>query len=161
MAEGSLVIAEHLEARERAKMVDRVKIIFYLLAAVASVMLAGAMIKPLNAERADLQIQFNPDIFRQVPPDIAMLSTTLGPLRGLWIYTLWIQADKLKEERRFYDALQRAQWICKLQPRFPATLRNIGVSNEPGQMALTLIPHSATSRASVRVNPDTAPFDAA
>jgi hypothetical protein len=119
MAEGSTVIADHLEARERARTVDRVKITLYLLAAVGAVLLAGTLIKPLQAERSDLQIQFNPDIFRQVPPDIAMLSTTLGPLRGLWIYALWIQADKLKEERRFYDALQRAQWICKLQPRFP------------------------------------------
>jgi hypothetical protein len=119
MADSEVVIAAHLEARQRAKTTDRLKQTLYVLAAAGAVACAGSLIEPLNTERADLHIEFNPDIFKQVPPDVAMLSTTLGPLRGLWIYTLWIQADKLKEEKRFYDALQRAQWICKLQPRFP------------------------------------------
>ena len=119
MADLGATMATHLEAREKARMSDRLVQALYLACAAGAIALAGALVGPLRAERSALNMDLNPDIFQQVPPDIAMLSTTLGPLRGLWIYTLWIQADQLKEERRFYDALQRAQWICKLQPRFP------------------------------------------
>ena len=41
------------------------------------------------------------------------------PGRAFIINYLWIRADRLKEEGRFYDAMQQAQLICRLQRRFP------------------------------------------
>ena len=41
------------------------------------------------------------------------------PGRAFLVNYLWIRADKLKEEGRFYDAMQLAEMICRLQRRFP------------------------------------------
>lgn len=59
--------------------------------------------------RGDLEVAANPDL---------LLTVLLTVGRALAADYLWITANKLKEEGRFYDALQRAAWICKLQPRF-------------------------------------------
>jgi hypothetical protein len=41
------------------------------------------------------------------------------PGRGLYVNYLWIRAEQLKEEGKFYDAYQQAELICKLQRHFP------------------------------------------
>ena len=41
------------------------------------------------------------------------------PGRAFYVNYLWIRADKLKEEGKFYDAYQQAELICKLQRHFP------------------------------------------
>jgi len=42
------------------------------------------------------------------------------PGRAFIVSYLWIRADRLKEEGRYYDAMQQAEWICHLQSRFPS-----------------------------------------
>jgi hypothetical protein len=41
------------------------------------------------------------------------------PGRAFVVNYLWIRMDRLKDEGRFYDAMQQAQLICRLQRRFP------------------------------------------
>jgi len=41
------------------------------------------------------------------------------PGRAFLVNYLWIRADQLKEEGRFYDAMQLAEMICRLQKRYP------------------------------------------
>lgn len=119
MSETQTAVPSYLTARERAKAAGLW--VQVLCLAGAGVCLAAAALQTgrLNELRAESQMRLNSQVLKEVPPDIALLNTTLGPFRGVWITSLWIQADKLKEQNRFYDALQRAQWICKLQPRFP------------------------------------------
>lgn len=110
-------IPDYLSARERAKASTRVVQVLCVVLAIGCIAGAGALIKPMNWYRAKAQMRLRKDVRLEVPPDIALLNSMLGPFRGLWITALWIQADQLKQESRFYDALQRAEWICKLQPR--------------------------------------------
>jgi hypothetical protein len=41
------------------------------------------------------------------------------PFRALIVNYLWIRAERLKEEGKFYDAYQQAELICKLQRHYP------------------------------------------
>lgn len=52
------------------------------------------------------------------PPEVAA-GIALGAFRGLFVNILWIRANDLKEEGRFYEAMDLAKMITRLQPRFP------------------------------------------
>lgn len=52
------------------------------------------------------------------PPQVAM-GIAMGAFRGLFVNALWIRANNLKEEGRFYESMDLARVITKLQPRFP------------------------------------------
>ncbi|HDS83658.1 MAG TPA: hypothetical protein ENN97_00435, partial [Phycisphaerales bacterium] len=54
------------------------------------------------------------------PPSLAFATVALGAFRGLLVNILWIRADNLKQEGKFFDAKQLAEWITTLQPRFAA-----------------------------------------
>ena len=82
------------------------------------VIAAGFQQPAIDKKRTDLQLTFHDDI-HVLPPEIALSSAALGTFRGLAVDYLWIRASRLKEEGRYFDALQLADWICKLQPRFP------------------------------------------
>lgn len=43
----------------------------------------------------------------------------MGAFRGLFVNYLWIRANQLKEDGKFYEAIQLSDAITKLQPRFP------------------------------------------
>ncbi|MFZ9023680.1 MAG: hypothetical protein ACO3BO_02925, partial [Anaerohalosphaeraceae bacterium] len=44
----------------------------------------------------------------------------MGAFRGVIVDILWMRADTLKQEGKFFDAKQLAEWITTLQPRFAA-----------------------------------------
>ena len=52
------------------------------------------------------------------PPQVA-LGIAMGAFRGLFVNFLWIRANELKEQGRYYEAIDLASTITKLQPRFP------------------------------------------
>ncbi|MGE3107923.1 MAG: hypothetical protein AB7G11_10100 [Phycisphaerales bacterium] len=52
------------------------------------------------------------------PPEVA-LGIAMGAFRGLFVNILWMRANDRKDEGRFYDAVDIARTITKLQPRFP------------------------------------------
>jgi hypothetical protein len=52
------------------------------------------------------------------PPQVA-LGIAMGAFRGLFVNLLWIRANTLKEQGRYYEAYQLSDAITKLQPRFP------------------------------------------
>jgi hypothetical protein len=51
-------------------------------------------------------------------PQIA-LGIAMGAFRGIFVNFLWIRANDMKQEGKFFEAVQLAQTITKLQPRFP------------------------------------------
>ncbi len=79
---------------------------------------AGAGWRPINAQRADLQLTYNTDVTRNMPADMALLYASLGSFRGLAINYLWMRATELKEEGKFYEAMELSRMITKLNPRF-------------------------------------------
>lgn len=52
------------------------------------------------------------------PPQVA-IGIAMGALRGLFVNYLWIRANTAKEEGRYFEAVELARQITRLQPRFP------------------------------------------
>jgi hypothetical protein len=52
------------------------------------------------------------------PPQVA-LGIAMGAFRGIFVNWLWIRANQLKEDGRYYEAIDLADSITRLQPRFP------------------------------------------
>lgn len=54
------------------------------------------------------------------PPEYAFWIQAFGSFRGLVTNYAFIRAEEAKRAGRYFDAMQLASWICKLQPRFPS-----------------------------------------
>ncbi len=52
------------------------------------------------------------------PPEVA-LGIAMGAFRGIFVNYLWMRANDLKEEGKYYEAIELSKAITKLQPRFP------------------------------------------
>ena len=52
------------------------------------------------------------------PPQVA-IGIAMGALRGLFVNYLWIRATDAKENGRYFEAIELARQITRLQPRFP------------------------------------------
>lgn len=90
----------------------------WLLCLLSLVVLFGtsAMLGPLDAQRKKHHLVLPP------LPENMGASVFYSPLLALGraplVDILWIRASKLKEEGRYFDALQLSQRICELQPKF-------------------------------------------
>jgi hypothetical protein len=71
----------------------------------------------INAQRSEMKLVMNEPL-ENAPPSLAFATVALGAFRGLVVDILWLRADQLKEEGKFFDAKQLAEWITLLQPRF-------------------------------------------
>jgi len=52
------------------------------------------------------------------PPIIAFTTVALGGFRGVLTDLLWLRATRLQEEGKYFEMVQLADWITKLEPRF-------------------------------------------
>ncbi|MBK8269081.1 MAG: hypothetical protein IPK83_12550 [Planctomycetes bacterium] len=92
----------------------------WLLLLAAGIVWFGAStrVRPLNSQREEHHLMMPP-----LPDEMAssMLATPLLAVgRALPVDYYWLRATKLKEEGRYFDALQLSQRICELQPKFAA-----------------------------------------
>ena len=90
----------------------------WLLFLMSLVVLFGASTRlgPLNAQRKEHHLVLPP-----LPEHMGaslLYSPMLALGRAPLVDILWIRATKLKDEGRFFDALQLSQQICELQPKF-------------------------------------------
>jgi len=77
----------------------------------------GTRLNFINSQRKEMKLIIN-EPFKNAPPSLAFATVAMGAFRGLIVDVLWLRADKLKEQRQFFDAKQVAEWITALQPRF-------------------------------------------
>jgi hypothetical protein len=56
--------------------------------------------------------------FENAPPIVAFTTVALGGFRGLLADYLWLRATRLQEQGNYFELVQLASWIVKLQPRF-------------------------------------------
>lgn len=56
---------------------------------------------------------------KPVPPLVTFTTITLGGFRGVLADVLWVRAIGLQDEGRFFELVQLADWITRLEPRFP------------------------------------------
>src|SRR5437867_11259958 len=86
-------------------------------AAVVLLVTAGLTQSRLNLAREQLGLtRLEP--LENAPPILAFTTVALGGFRGLIANALWIRATDLQDEDKFFEMVQLADWITKLQPHF-------------------------------------------
>ena len=86
-------------------------------AILAAFIVAGNLNERLLAERASEGInQAQP--LENSPPLVAFTTVALGGFRGLLADMLWVRASTLQDEGRYFELVQLADWITKLEPKF-------------------------------------------
>jgi hypothetical protein len=96
----------------------RVKKIILLLLAVALIFSAGQIQNSLNGDRARLGLT-HAEVLQDAPPMLAFTTVALGGFRGLISNFLWMRANDLQQDDKFFEAAQLADWITDLEPHFP------------------------------------------
>jgi hypothetical protein len=71
----------------------------------------------LNHDRETLGLT-RTAIISNAPPILAFTTVALGGFRGLIANALWIRTTELQEDGKYFEAVQLADWITKLQPHF-------------------------------------------
>jgi len=100
----------------RARLVQLVALL-----ALAGLVWAAARFTPgINSGRKDLNMYASETPTETAPPEYAFAIQAFGAFRGLITNIAFIRAEEYKRAGRYYDAMQLASWICKLQPRFPS-----------------------------------------
>jgi hypothetical protein len=90
-----------------------------ILAALAICLLVPVhfLQQELNRDRARLGLtRVTP--LENAPPLLAFTTVALGGFRGLIANALWMRAIDLQDEGKYFEMVQLADWITKLQPTF-------------------------------------------
>jgi hypothetical protein len=101
------------------KLKDWTIIFLCIVVGGALLTLASTRMDAIHAAREDMGLVANASL-ENAPPSLAFATVAMGAFRGLIVDILWMRADTLKEEGKFFDAKQLAEWITTLQPRFAA-----------------------------------------
>lgn len=90
-----------------------------LLVALAALLLVGVsqIQRAMNRDRETLGIT-RVEPLKNAPPVLAFTTVALGGFRGLISNALWIRANDLQEDDKFFEMAQLADWITKLEPHF-------------------------------------------
>src|SRR5665213_2843119 len=95
----------------------RVKKILLLLLAGALLFGSSRLQKLLNHDRDALGLT-HAAVLENAPPLLAFTTIALGGFRGLISNFLWIRANDLQQDDKFFEAAQLANWITDLEPHF-------------------------------------------
>ena len=79
--------------------------------------------REMNDDRATLGLtRVTP--LENAPPVLAFTTVALGGFRGLIANALWIRANELQENDKFFEMVQLSDWITKLEPHFAHVFRH-------------------------------------
>ncbi|MEO7300023.1 MAG: hypothetical protein ABI042_15765 [Verrucomicrobiota bacterium] len=73
--------------------------------------------RAMNRDREVLGLTRMPPL-ENAPPVLAFTTVALGGFRGLLANALWIRANDLQENDKFFEMVQLSDWITKLEPHF-------------------------------------------
>jgi len=83
-----------------------------------SVVGSGAVSTAIVASAGEHKLTYTDRAAEGDPPEVA-LGIAMGAFRGLFVNYLWIRATELKDKGLFYESIELAKLITRLQPRFP------------------------------------------
>ena len=92
-----------------------------ILLTLALLLLGGVSFiqRDLNRQRTDPALGLlRMASLDNAPPVLAFTTVALGGFRGLIANALWIRANNLQENDKFFEMAQLADWITKLEPHF-------------------------------------------
>ncbi len=95
----------------------RVKKILLLLLTAALLFTSGRVQHSMNADRERLGMTYTA-VLDNAPPMLAFTTVALGGFRGLISNFLWMRANELQQDDKFFEAAQLASWITALEPHF-------------------------------------------
>lgn len=95
------------------------KKLIFIVALVASLVVSGFLQRRLNHDRETMGIT-RTTVISNAPPVLAFTTVALGAFRGLIANALWIRTTELQEDGKYFEAVQLADWITKLQPHSDA-----------------------------------------
>jgi len=95
----------------------RAKKILLLLLMILLLFAAGRVEQSLNVDRDRLGMT-QMSALENAPPMLAFTTVALGGFRGLISNFLWIRANDLQQDDKFFEAAQLANWITDLEPHF-------------------------------------------
>jgi hypothetical protein len=98
-------------------MSSRLKQVLWLLLAAALLAGSGRVQQSLNRDRDRLGLT-RASALTGAPPLLAFTTVALGGFRGLISNYLWIRANDLQMDDKFFEAAQLADWITALEPHF-------------------------------------------
>jgi hypothetical protein len=99
------------------KMNTRAKKILLLVLATSLLAVGGRVQNSMNRDRRELGLTVNTPL-QGAPPMLAFTTVALGGFRGLISNYLWIRANNLQLDDKFFEAAQLADWITDLEPHF-------------------------------------------
>jgi hypothetical protein len=76
--------------------------------------------RQLNQQRTnpEMGLMRVTDLGSNAPPMLAFTTVALGGFRGLIANSLWIRANDLQNDGKYFEMVQLADWITKLEPTF-------------------------------------------
>ncbi len=91
----------------------------WTMAAVAAALFFGVSRAQwaLTTDREVLGLNIYTEL-RGAPPVLALTTVALGGFRGLISNMLWMRASDLQDQDKFFEMVQLADWITKLEPHF-------------------------------------------
>jgi hypothetical protein len=91
----------------------------WTLAAVAAALFFGVsrVQWALTTDREVLGLNIYTEL-RGAPPVLALTTVALGGFRGLISNMLWMRASDLQDQDKFFEMVQLADWITKLEPHY-------------------------------------------
>ena len=101
-SDGGQYVIERVEARRAATLIQ----VAALFGAGLCIAAAAGLQGPINAQRKKLDLVMQSDIYKELPPEYAWVSAFGGAFRGIAVDFLWIRAERLKEEGKYYESHQ-------------------------------------------------------
>lgn len=96
----------------------RIKNILLVALIIALLFGVSEVQNSMNRDRDQLGLT-HAQALENAPPVLAFTTVALGGFRGLISNMLWMRAAELQEEDKFFEMMQLADWITKLEPHFP------------------------------------------
>jgi hypothetical protein len=89
-----------------------------LIVAVVLLVLVSFLQKSINEDRAkpELGLTRGVGLGSNAPPVLAFTTVALGGFRGLIANALWIRANDLQQDGKYFEMVQLADWITKMEP---------------------------------------------
>jgi hypothetical protein len=94
-------------------------VVFWLVVSIGCFVAAGALQPSLDASRERYELVVPGNVVAENHPGHALLTIAPGGLRTPLVNYLWIRSDARKQAGRHYEAMQLADLVCQLMPRFP------------------------------------------
>lgn len=89
-----------------------------LIVAAAGILCAFMLSPTINQQRVDRQLTYDLEVGSNANPSYT-LAASLGSFRGVLINILWQRSEQLKQDGKFFESNNLAEYITTLQPRFP------------------------------------------